>query len=86
MFEFDNYKSELNKKKHGIDFDEAQQLWEDKDRIIIPAKDTDEPRYLLIAKDNSKHWSAIFTLRTQKIRIISVRRSRPKEIEIYESG
>ena len=85
MFEFDAIKSEQNKKKHGIDFEEAQILWEDKDRIVIPAKNLDEPRYLLISKVGDKHWSAIFTIRRKKIRIISVRRSRPNERSIYES-
>jgi uncharacterized DUF497 family protein len=85
MFEFDESKSELNKTKHGIDFEEAQLLWKDMDRIVIPAKDLDEPRYLMIAKIKEKHWSAIFTIRMKKIRIISVRRSRPNERSIYES-
>ena len=85
MFEFDDIKSELNKKKHGIDFEESQSLWEDESRIIIPAKKLDEPRYLLIAKIGDKHWSAIFTIRRKRIRIISVRRSRSNERNIYES-
>jgi uncharacterized DUF497 family protein len=84
-FEFDNRKSELNKKKHGIDFSEAQLLWEDPDRIEIPAKTFDEPRFLLIGKISDKHWSGIITYRGEKIRIISVRRSREEEVEIYES-
>ncbi len=83
-FEFDRRKSQINKKKHGIDFIEAQALWEDPDRIEIPAKTTDEPRFILIGKISEKHWSSIFTYRGEKIRIISVRRSRIEEIEIYE--
>lgn len=83
-FEFDRRKSQINKKKHGIDFIEAQALWEDPDRIEIPAKTTDEPRFILIGKISENHWSSIFTYRGEKIRIISVRRSRIEEIEIYE--
>ncbi len=82
---FDENKSLSNKSKHGIDFNEAQLLWEDADRIIIPAKIFDELRFLLIGKISSKHWSAIFTIREDRIRIISVRRSRKEEINIYES-
>ncbi len=85
MFEFDEKKSTTNKIKHGIDFEEARLLWEDVDRIIIPAKTTDEPRYLMVAKLKGKHWSTVFTIRNEKIRIISVRRSQQKEIDIYES-
>ncbi len=84
-FEFDNGKSDKNREKHAIDFIEAQLLWEDPDRIVIPARTTDEPRYLLIGKIAEKLWSAIFTHRHEKIRIISVRRSRSEEVDIYES-
>jgi len=56
MFEFDKNKSIANKNKHNIDFNEAQQLWKDEDRVIIPAKTVDEPRYLLIAKLYEKYW------------------------------
>ena len=85
MFEFDKYKSESNKKKHGIDFKMARQLWEDPNRIEIPARWVDEPRYLLIAWFNEGLWSAIYTMRNKKIRIISVRKSRNDEKEIYDS-
>jgi uncharacterized DUF497 family protein len=84
-FEFDRRKSQTNKKKHGIDFVEAQALWNDPDRIEIPAVTIDEPRFILIGKISDTHWSTIITYRGEKIRIISVRRSRREEIEIYES-
>ncbi len=86
QFEFDPKKSESNKKKHGIDFYEAQELWDDPDFIEIPVKTSDEPRFLVIGKVSGKHWSGIITYRTEKIRIISVRRSRKEEVDIYESS
>jgi len=84
-FEFDSKKSERNKIKHGIDFIEAQTLWEDPDRLFIPARTIDETRFLLIGKISEKHWSAIFTIRGDAVRLISVRRCRKEEVEIYES-
>ena len=84
-FEFDADKSRANEKKHGIDFVEAQALWDDPDLIEIPAKVTDEPRFLVIGVISRKHWSGVITYRGEKIRIISVRRSRKEEVEIYES-
>lgn len=84
-FEFDEQKSKRNKEKHGIDFVEAQRIWEDPEVVMIPAKTISESRYLLIGKYDNRIWSAIFTLRNQKIRIISVRRSRKNEEEIYRS-
>ena len=83
MFEFDEDKSKSNKDKHGIDFVQAQKLWEDPECIAIPARTTGEARYLLIGKCDNKIWSAIFIIRNKKIRIISVRRSRKNEEEIY---
>ena len=84
-FEFDKRKSQINKKKHGIDFIEAQALWRDINRIEIPAKTIDEQRFLIIGKIFDKYWSTIITYREEKVRIISVRRSREEEIDIYES-
>jgi uncharacterized DUF497 family protein len=84
-FEFDEIKSLSNKDKHGIDFGEAQRLWEDENRIVIPSRNLDEPRFLIIGKIEEKYWSAIYTMRQDKIRMISVRRSRNEEIETYES-
>lgn len=85
LFEFDPRKSAANEQKHGIDFVEAQKLWEDEDRIEIPARTDDEPRLLVIGRIGERHWSAVFTYRDDRIRIISVRRSRHEEVSIYES-
>ena len=83
-FEFDEVKSQSNLSKHGIDFVEAQLLWLDSDLIEIAAKTVDEPRFLMIGKIGAKHWSAVVMYRSENIRIISVRRSRVEEIELYE--
>lgn len=84
-FEYDADKSFANKQKHGIDFDEAQDLWSDPNRLEIPAKNTDELRHLVVGIIAKKHWSSIITYRNQCIRLISVRRSRVEEVELYES-
>ena len=84
-FEFDVAKSESNGIKHGIDFVEAQALWNDPMLLEISAKTEDEPRFLVIGRIQQKHWSAVVTYRTPNIRLISVRRSRKEEIAIYES-
>jgi uncharacterized DUF497 family protein len=85
VFEFDPVKSESNRIKHGIDFLEAQALWSDPMLLEIPAKTTDEPRYLVIGLLGDKHWSAVMTYRGDKIRLISVRRARAEEAALYES-
>jgi len=86
MFEFDPDKSESNRMKHGIDFYDARKLWKDSRRIEIRARWVDEARFILIGQINQQLWSAIYTLREDKIRIISVRRARSNEKEIYHSS
>jgi len=88
-FEFDTGKSKANEAKHGIDFIEAQALWLDEMRVEIPARTADEPRFLVVGVIAERHWSAVITYRGKsgvRIRLISVRRSRPEEITIYESS
>ena len=84
-FEYDPAKSRSNRAKHGLDFVEAQRLWDDPDVLEIPAKTRDEPRFLVIGKIDGKHWSGVITYRGDKLRIISVRRSRAEEVTLYES-
>ena len=84
-FEFDQAKSQANLSKHGIDFIDAQLLWNDPWLLEIQAKTEDEPRYLVIGLINGKHWSAVVTYRGTNIRLISVRRSRTEEVALYES-
>lgn len=83
-FEFDPRKSLSNAEKHGIDFVAAQELWDDPHLIEIPALTSDEPRFLVIGRIEGRHWSAVTTVRNENVRIISVRRSRPEEVALYE--
>jgi len=84
IFEFDPAKSDLNRTKHGIDFVEAQELWRDPFLLEAPARATDEPRMLVIGRVGARHWAAIITVRSGKVRIISVRRARKEEVTRYE--
>lgn len=83
-FEFDPEKSRSNNDKHGIDFIEAQALWDDPELIEIPARTLDEPRFMVIGNIAGRHWSAVITYRDGRIRLISVRRSQVEEIALYE--
>lgn len=84
-FEFDQLKSKNNRIKHGISFTEAQELWSDPEFIRIEAKNIDEERYIAVGEIRGKVWTAVFTYRGDKIRIISVRRARIEEVALYES-
>ncbi len=83
-FECDPAKSASNRRKHGIDFVEAQELWKDEKAFVIEARSEEETRYFLFARSNEIHWTVIFTLRNQKTRIISTRKSRDEEKQIYQ--
>ncbi|MEX1117206.1 MAG: BrnT family toxin [Terrimicrobiaceae bacterium] len=84
-FEYDPAKSKINLEKHGIDFDHAQLLWLDDQRIVVPARSITEPREAIIAQRDGIFWTAIYTLRGDSIRLISVRRSRDEEREGYNN-
>ncbi len=84
-FEFDPKKSKSNLEKHGINFVDAQTIWQDADYIEVQAKSDDEPRSLVVGMIGGRHWSAIVTYRSGNVRIISVRLSRELEVALYES-
>jgi len=84
-FEYDSAKSAANQLKHGIDFEAAQALWLDVDRVEIPARTEDEPRWLVIGAIEAAMYSAVVTYRGRRIRLISVRRARKEEVALYES-
>ena len=83
-FEYDGHKSAANAQKHGIDFGQAQALWQDPDLLVIPARTEDEPRSLVIGRIHGRHWAAVITMRGDNVRIISVRRARRQEVQWYE--
>jgi uncharacterized DUF497 family protein len=83
-FEFDPAKSAANKEKHGIDFVEAQALWDDEHRVIVEGRSAGELRFGMIGIIAAKHWTAFFTVRGVRLRLISVRRARPSEVKKYE--
>ena len=85
-FEFDPIKSAANKTKHGMDFVEAQAIWNDTHRLEIPARSTSEPRSQIVGRIQQTTWAAFVTYRHDTIRIISVRRARRREEARYLKG
>jgi uncharacterized DUF497 family protein len=83
-FEFDPVKSAANKAKHGIDFVEAQALWDDANRLEVPARTSGEPRLATFGTWRGDVWVAIWTPRGHAVRLISVRRASAAERRLYE--
>ena len=84
-FEWDPLKSATNNTKHGMDFETARDLWRDDNRVEIHVPYSDEERFVIVGKLNNKHWTAVYMMRGSKIRIISVRRSREREVQLYDN-
>ena len=84
-FVYDINKSDSNKQKHGISFEEAKVLWLF-DNVVVPAITKGEPHYMIIGNIGSVYYSCIFTIRNGKTRIISCRRSRENERRLYHEA
>ena len=82
-FEYDQAKSESNKAKHGIDFEEAKALWCDEKHIVVDSAFLAEPRSLVIGNIDGACWVAVVTYRLEAARIISCRRVRKYEEALY---
>jgi uncharacterized protein len=83
-FEWDAHKSTINKEKHGIDFEAAKALWLDENAVEVEMDFPDEKRWAFIAGAQGRIWTAVYTMRAEAVRIISVRRARAKEARLYE--
>ena len=85
VFEYDPDKSVANLAKHGIDFDDAQALWDDDKRVAgFTFAGGDDERLMVVGRIGDRLWTAVVTYREEVTRLISVRRSRPKEERQYD--
>jgi uncharacterized DUF497 family protein len=86
QFEYDPDKSVANLLKHGIDFEEAKELWNNVTVTIPSTSELEEPRWLVIGTIQGKHWTAVIADRNPATRLISLRRSRKEERQLYEKN
>ena len=79
-FEWDANKNRSNVAKHGIDFAEALLAFSDAAAVTLEPKSRyGETRQLIVGEVAGRLVTVVFTLRGQRIRIISARRSRRSE-------
>jgi len=83
-FEWDEAKRQNNLKKHGMDFEDAQLLFND-EALVVPdlRRDYGEPRFILINLLANRLAVVVFTFRGQKTRIISMRKANERERNRY---
>jgi uncharacterized protein len=88
-FEWDNNKSESNRLKHGITFDEAVTVFDDPDLMFTQDSlhsQYEEREWAIGASENGLIVVVVFTMRDKQIRIISARIATKRECQSYESG
>ena len=84
-FEWDDDKNISNAAKHGIDFDDAIQIFYGP--VVLSRSDrNDEERWIAIGALNTRLIAVIFTKRSGVIRIISARRARKNEESEYHNA
>ncbi len=84
-FQFDEHKSRSNKKKHGIDFIAAQELWRGFS-VEFKACSEFENRYAMIGEVGGRIYTCIYCYREDDVRLISCRRVRKGEKKLYEQS
>jgi uncharacterized protein len=84
-FEWDEEKSKANLIKHGIDFEDASEVfyWP---VVVRGSNRNSEERWIAIGKSHDRIVSVIFTRRGDVIRIISARHPRPNEERAYRNA
>ncbi len=88
-FEWDYKKAITNAKKHLVTFDEAMTCFYDRHQVAFydPDHSEDEDREIMIARSNhSRTLMVCYTIRDEKIRIISARLATKREKNDYETG
>lgn len=86
LFEYDPAKSAANLRKHGIDFEDAQAVWDDPYAVDFRLGYTEEPRWMVVGRAHAALWSVVVTYRGEDgetVRIISARRAAKREVDIY---
>ena len=83
-FEWDETKNEANIKKHGISFSLASRVFETA-RFTERSDREGEERYIAIGEVYGKLIAVAYTMRSERIRVISARRSRKNERRKYKN-
>jgi uncharacterized DUF497 family protein len=87
-FTWDSVKASLNKKKHGVSFDEAKTVFLDENAIVIhdPEHSNDEERFIILGRSNTIRLLVVchcFREHDGIIRIISARKATKRESNQY---
>jgi uncharacterized protein len=82
-YEWDEQKRLTNQIKHGLDFYDVSSVFE-YPHVIVPSAHGSEARFLSIGNFEGRFVTVVYTMRGERIRIISFRRARNAERDIYQ--
>lgn len=84
-FEWDPAKAEHNIAKHGVTFDYATRAFDDPNRLDLEDRRRDyrEERRIVLGKIRERVFAVAYTLRKDVIRLISARKTNPREQRQY---
>jgi uncharacterized DUF497 family protein len=82
-FDWDENKNEENIRKHGFDFQDAWEVF-DQFALLKPSLQSGERRYLCFGELDDVLVAIVFTYRDDTIRIISFRKARKSERRDYK--
>jgi uncharacterized DUF497 family protein len=87
-YSYDRQKKSANLKKHGLDFDDAQQVIESGQTVTFEDHrfDYDEPRFITMGMLNDLVVVIVTAETDADIRIISMRKAEKNEQKIYFSN
>ena len=90
-FEWDPAKNEINIKKHGVDFEEAETVFEDERAVTLfdDIHSSDEDRFIIIGISRKLREITVCHCHRngdEITRIISARRATKSESELYNRG
>lgn len=86
-FEWDELKARANLSKHRVDFADAANVFEDNRAITIADDDFGEERFVMIGADAlARLLVVVYSIRGERIRIISARHATRRERADYEQG
>lgn len=89
QFDWDHGNLDKSRWKHDVTPEESESVFLDKDAYIfsdVRHSETEERFVILGKSDKNRHLFIIFTVRKNKIRIISARRMHQKEVKKYDQA
>ena len=90
-FEWDDAKNEINRKKHGVSFEEARSVFDDEDALVIsdPEHSEEEERFIILGYSLRANLLVVchcYRHLDSVIRIISARKATANETRQYHDA